>query len=306
LGTGGGLFTAERRDQLHVRTQMRDHRHTPSLPAPAFAFGRQIAHVGDDLTRPPRPALIAVTHAGHQQSAFGNVGRRHPTDQWHQQDRVPVGTPPQAEAVLFVANEPAALAGLERAPTQGRVRRGVSAGVFFLKPLQAASKSVASISATDVSQPAARSTKGWRRWSLIARKPETPTRSRNWWSTATWGTPWRRASRAKARHAGWSGSMASNRLKKRAGVSRASKWTRHSWAALKVGRGPRAGRTFQCSLIKASGMCGSKQAKSSLVPVTGSGVFMPKDTTGLCATCPLQVAVRDFQPQPSSFQSLTE
>lgn len=55
--------------------------------------------------------------------------------------------PPQTEAVLFVADEPAALAGLERASAQGRMGCGVSAGVFFLKPLHAAGKSVASMRA---------------------------------------------------------------------------------------------------------------------------------------------------------------
>jgi hypothetical protein len=33
--------------------------------------------------------------------------------------------------MFFVADEPAALAGLERAPAQRRVRGGVVAGIFF-------------------------------------------------------------------------------------------------------------------------------------------------------------------------------
>ena len=131
LGAGGFLFTQKRRDQFHVRTQMRNHRDAPLLPASPFAFGRQIAHVRHDLTRPPRPALITVMQAGHQQPTLGNIGGRYPTDQRHEQDCVLVRTPPQAEAVLLVADKPAALTGLERAPTKGRMDGGVSAGVFF-------------------------------------------------------------------------------------------------------------------------------------------------------------------------------
>ena len=167
------------RDQFHVRTQMRHDGHAPAFPAPAFAFGRQVAHVGHDLARPPRPALVAIMETGHEQPTLGNIGRRNPTDQGHEQDRRRILAPPQAEAVLFVADEPTALAGLERAPAQSRVLGSVSAGVFFLKPLHAAGRSVASISAVAFSQRLAVWIKGWRITSLICRSPMPPTRSRN-------------------------------------------------------------------------------------------------------------------------------
>ena len=212
LGTGDGSFTEERGDHLHVRTQMRQHGDVPLLPAPAFAFGRQIAHVGDDLARPPRPTLITVMDAGHQQSPLGNIGGSHPTDQRHQQDRLPAGPPPQTEAVLLVADETAALAGLERAPAQGRVGRRVSGRVFFLKLLQAAGRSVASMRAVAFSHRAAVWINGWSSTSLICRNPWTPTRARNALRRRTSGPSWRWRSRTKERQAGCSRSKLPSKL----------------------------------------------------------------------------------------------
>jgi len=220
---------------------MRDHRDAPLLPASAFAFGRQIAHVRDDLTRPPRPALVTVMQAGHQQPALGNIGGCHPTDQRHEQDRVLVRTPPQAEAVLLVADKPAALAGLERAPTEGRMGGGVSAGVFFLKPLLAAGRSVASMRAVAFSQSEAIWISGWSNTSLICRNPRTPTRARNAWRMRTSGTSWRCRSRAKARQAHCSESKTQSKLSEWTCVSKASRCTRQSCAALNCQRGPPTG-----------------------------------------------------------------
>ncbi len=268
----------EGRHQFHVGAQMRHDSHAPAFPTQAFALGRQVAHVGDHLARPPRPALITIMETGHEQTALGNIGGRNPTDQWHEQDRRPILTPPQPEAVLFVADEPTALAGLERAPTQCRVSGRVSAGVFFLKPLHAAGRSVASMSAVAFSQRAAVWINGCRIASLIRRSPITPRWKRNALRMRTSGTRWRWRSRAKPRQARCSGSIAVSRLSECTGVSSANKCTRQSWAALNRQRGPRTGRALQCWLMKSSGTYGSKMSSKRLVPVTGRFFMQPKAT----------------------------
>ncbi len=258
-------FADEGRNQFHVGAQMGHDGHAPAFPTPAFAFGRQIAHVGDDLARPPRPAPITILETGHEQTTLGNIGRRNPTDQGQEQNRLRVLTPPQAEAMFFVADEPTALAGLERASAQCRVLGRVSAGVFFLKPLHAAGRSVASMSAVAFSQRAAVWIKGWRIVSLICRNPVTPRWRRKAFRMRASGTQWRWRSRAKPRQARCSGSSA-------------NKCTRQSCAALNCQRGPRTGRALQCWLMKSSGTYGSRMSSKRLVPVTGRLFIQPKAT----------------------------
>lgn len=278
VGASGFSLAHEGRGQLHVRAQMGDDGHMPALPTSAFALRRQIAHVRDYVTRPPRPALITILETGHQQAAFGNIGWRDPTDQRHQQDRRRVLTPPQAEAVLLVTDEPAALASLERASAQRRVLGGVGAGVFFLNPLHAAGRSVASMSAMVFSQRAAIGIKGWRIASLICRSPITPTWRRKALRMRTSGTRCRWRNRAKARQARCSGSIVESRLSECTGVSSASRCTRQSWAALNCQCGPRAGRRLQWWLMKSSGTYGSSKSSKQPVPVSGR-LFMGPEAT---------------------------
>jgi len=69
--------------------------------------------------------------AGQEQAALGNIGWRHPTDQRQQGHRGMPRGQPQPQRVLLVADEPAALSGLERASAQGRMPGGVGGGTFF-------------------------------------------------------------------------------------------------------------------------------------------------------------------------------
>jgi NADPH-dependent ferric siderophore reductase len=77
------------------------------------------------------------------------MGQRNPTEQRQQEHPDQVMVQPQAQSVLLVTDEAAALPGLERALAQRGVRGGVLAGAFLLKPTQAAGRSVASINPTD-------------------------------------------------------------------------------------------------------------------------------------------------------------
>ena len=262
-------FAHKGRDQFHVRAQVRHDGHAPAFPTHPFALGRQIAHVGDHLPGPPRPAPVAVMETGHEQPAFGNIGRRDPTDQRHQQYRWRIFPPPQTKAVLLVTDKPAALTGFEGASAQRSAAGGVSGGVFFLKPLQAAGKSVASIRAVAFDQSAAVWISGWRIASLICRNPMTPTRSRKALRMRTSGVRWRWRKRAKSRHPRCSGNNWVNRLSECTGVNSGSRCTRQSWAALNCQRGPRTGRAFQWALMKSSGMKGSSRSSNWLEPVTG-------------------------------------
>jgi hypothetical protein len=273
------------RHQIHVGLQFGHYRHPPIFPTSGFGFSRQIAHIRHDNRRPPRPAPLAVTQAGHQESALRNIGRSGPTHQRHQHYCWGVFTPPQPECVLLVAHKATALPGLERATSQRCPMGGVALGFFFLKPPHDAGKSVASMRATAWDQPAARSIKGSRNWSLIALKPATPARARNSLSMRTSGPRCRWDSRPNSRQARCSGSRAVNWLKEWVGVSTASRWTRHNCAALKVRCGPRLARWFQCWLIKSSGTYGSTSVRNCAVPVSGSAEFMAQQATPLNSTC---------------------
>ena len=176
---------------------------------------------------------------------------------------------PEPQRVFLVADVPAALTGLERAPTEGRMGGGVSAGVFFLKPLQAAGRSVASMRAVAFSQSEAIWISGWSNTSWICRNPRTPTRARNAWRMRTSGTSWRCRNRAKERQARCSESKVQSKLSEWTGVSNASRCVRQSCAALNCQRGPRTGRRFHRSLMQSSGMYGSNRSSNWLEPVTG-------------------------------------
>jgi hypothetical protein len=248
--------------------------------------------------------LFAVMQAGDQQAPFGNIGRSDPTDQRQQQNGALMRTPPQPEGVLLVTDKPAALAGLERASAQGRAGRCVSARVFFLKPLQDAGRSVASMRAVAPSQSAAVWTSGSSSTSLICRSPSTPVRTRNAWRMRTSGTWCRWRSRAKERQARCSGSMATKRLNECTGVSSVSRCTRQSCAALNDQRGPRSGRAFHCSLINWSGTYGSSNASKSEVPVNGSE-FMPLQTTHSGSLRPTFPSSHSISSQPTVLEPLT-
>ncbi len=136
------------RYQIHVALQFGHYCHPPTLPTSGFGFSSQIAHISNDNRRPPRPASLAITQAGHKESALRNIGRSSPTHQRHQHYSLGVLTPPQPQCVLLVADKATALPSLERTTTQRGTRGRVTLGFFFLKPPHDAGKSVASISAT--------------------------------------------------------------------------------------------------------------------------------------------------------------
>ncbi len=76
-----------RRQEFHVRTQFGHDDGLPLFARGLLAFGGQIAHVGDDHSRPPTQVPRTPSQAGHQQSALGHVGWRQPADQRHQRHR---------------------------------------------------------------------------------------------------------------------------------------------------------------------------------------------------------------------------
>src|ERR1700683_3517361 len=267
------------RNQPHVRTQSGQHGNIPTSSTKRFEFGGHIAHIRHDDFGPPLPSALTVMQAGRQQSALEKVGRRDPTHQGHQQNRRLMLAPPQSQCVFFVTHIPATLAGLERALSHAGAMGGISFGLFFLKPSHAASKSVASINATAWGQRAARWIKVPCNWLLIRRKPPTPTSARNWWSMRASGIRSRWDKRANERQARCSASKVNTWLIEWAGVRTVNKCVRHSWAAPKDRRGPRAGRTFQCSLIKLSGIKGSTSVNNAAVPVIGSFDFIAGQPT---------------------------
>jgi hypothetical protein len=213
--------------------------------------------------------------------------------------------PPQSEGVFFVADEAATLAAFEGAASQSGSGGRVGAGFFFLKPLQEAGKSVASIKATALSQRVAVWISGARSASLIWRNPMTPTRSRKALRIRASGTSCLCRNRAKERQARCSGSMATSKLSECTGVKRAKRCTRQSWAALKCQRGPRAGRWFQWSLMKSSGIYGSSMVSNWLVPVSGS-VFMVKEATHLKPLRLAFCAQHGFSSYKPEYQLLTQ
>lgn len=199
----------------------------------SFEFCRYITHVGHDDLGPPLPSPSAVIQAGYEQSAIIVIGWRNPTHQRYQQYPSRVLTPPQSQRMFLIAHIPPALAGFKGALPHAGAMGCISLGFFFLKPSQAASKSVASMSATAFFQPEACPIKLVRSWSLIWRSPPTPTSVRNSCSIRALGIRSRWARRAKARQARCSLNKVSTSLRRWAGVSTVNKCVRHNWAALK-------------------------------------------------------------------------
>jgi hypothetical protein len=75
---------------------------------------------------------------------------------------------------------------------------------------------------------------GRNRWALIARNLIKSSRSRNWCNIFASGSERLFAKKAKSRHARFSASNSTSRLKEWAGVNRLSKSTRNSWAGEKA------------------------------------------------------------------------
>ncbi len=117
--------------QFHVTPQLGQDSHLPTLPTLLFGCRRQIPHVRHDQRRTPIPLLLAMVQAGNQQPALGKVGRRHPTDERHQLNSDSITVQPEAEGVLFKADETSALSHLEGSSTQGRACGRVLPGGFF-------------------------------------------------------------------------------------------------------------------------------------------------------------------------------
>jgi hypothetical protein len=105
----------ERSDQVHILFESRDDGHLPVFPHRSFGGSINIAHVADDEIRAPLPTAPAVRHTGAKKTAFAQIGRGRPTDQWHQQHPTLIAPQPQPEGVLLVADKETALARLERA-----------------------------------------------------------------------------------------------------------------------------------------------------------------------------------------------
>ena len=121
----------QRRHHVHIGAHVREHGHVPPLPANPLGLGSQISHVRHDMGGPPRPTPSAIGQTGKQQSTFGNIGWRCPTDQRHQQHAPFIARKPEPKRVLLVADEPLTLSALERACAQRRPMGGVEAGTFF-------------------------------------------------------------------------------------------------------------------------------------------------------------------------------
>jgi len=148
LGTLHLLRTDIGGHDRHVLPQLRHHRCLPLGACGSFVRRREITHICHHDPRPPSQVVFAPTQAGQQQRRIRQIGGHDPTDQGQQRYRRMNRRQPQAQRVFFVADEPTALTTLKSAPSQGRALCGIGSSLFFLKPSQAAGKSVASISAT--------------------------------------------------------------------------------------------------------------------------------------------------------------
>jgi hypothetical protein len=168
------------------------------------------------------------------------------------------------------------------------------AGPLFLCPEQAASKSVASISATESRPLNVRGNSGSNRRSLIRRSPVTPTRWRKSFNIHTSGTAWRLAKWANWRQAFCSGNIWTNRLNECTGVSKPSRCRRHNWAGRSRARRPRPPAGGNSSLMKASGMWGDSSESSAAVPVWDSREFMRQRTTQKLRLRPMKSAFSQF------------
>jgi hypothetical protein len=263
------LATFKRGNQKHILLQARHHRDVPGFAKLLFGARLNVAHIRHDDVRVPVPAALAVNHTRLEKAAFAIIGGRNPGDQRHQQDSPPILPQPQPERVLLITDKETALPAFERSSSKRGSQRRILSGCFFLCPEQAASKSVASIRATDTPWPASLGSKGSKSRSLIWRNPLTPTRSRNWLSIQTSGMAWRLERWAKRRQARCSASSRTNWLKECTGVKTLNRWMRYSWAGLNCCRRPRSlGRGIK-SLMKVSGTYVERSVKSWAVPVAG-------------------------------------
>jgi hypothetical protein len=263
------LAAFKRGNQKHVLLQARHHRDAPGFAKLPFGARLNVAHIRHDDVRVPVPAALAVNHTGLEKAAFAMIGRRNPSDQRHQQDSPPILPQPEPERVLLITDKETALSAFERSSSQRGSQRRVLSGCFFLWPEQAASKSVASIRATDTPWPALLGNKGSKSRSLIWCNPSTPARSRNWLSIQTSGMAWRLERWAKRRQARCSASIRTNWLKECTGVKTLNRWMRYNWAGLNCCRRPRSLRRGIRLLMKLSGTYGDRRVKSWAVPVAG-------------------------------------
>src|SRR6266516_1987509 len=110
---------------------MREDRNMPALSALAFDIGGQITHIGDHIPWPPGPPALASLQAGGQKLPFGNIGRSHPTDQWHEQYAASILRKPESQAMFFVTDKPRALSSLEAAYSLGCAISRILCGAFF-------------------------------------------------------------------------------------------------------------------------------------------------------------------------------
>ena len=286
-----------RRRQLCVGVQSGDHRHIKIFSAFGLESSTHVAHVCHHNFWPPAPTSPAINQTRNQQRTLENIGRCDPTHQRHQPHRRSMLPPPQPQCMFFVPHVPATLTRFVRAHPHGCTLRRVGLRLFFLKPSQAASKSVASIKATACAQPDACLMNWPRNWSLIFRSPATPARARNSLSIRTSGTRCRCDNLANVRQARCSGKSAINWLSECTGVKTASKCVRHNCAALKYRRGPRAERGLTCWLIKLSGTNGSKILNSSAAPVIGNFAFIGPEPILRNDMCLRIVVSNKFLPQ---------
>ena len=263
------LATFKRRNQKHILLQARHHRDGPGFAKLPFGGRLNVAHIRHNDVRVPVPSALAVNHTRLEKAAFAIIGGGNPGDQRHQQDPPPILPQPELQGVLLIADKATALSAFERSPSQRGSRSRILSGCFFLCPEQAASKSVASIRATDTPWPALWGNKGSKSRSLIWRNPLTPTCSRNWLSIQTSGMAWRLERWAKRRQPRCSASSRTNWLKECTGVKTLNRWMRYNWAGLNCCRRPRSLWRGIKSLMKGSGTYGERSVKSWAVPVAG-------------------------------------
>src|SRR5437764_1460052 len=108
LATSDLMLAQKRFDQLHACAQMRQDRNMPALSALALDIGWKVTHIGDHIPWPPGPPALASLQAGRQKLPFGNIGRSHPNDQWHQQYAASILRKPESQAMFFVTDKPRA------------------------------------------------------------------------------------------------------------------------------------------------------------------------------------------------------
>lgn len=141
--------------------------------------------------------------------------------------------------------------------------------LFFLSRVRAG-RSVASIRPTVLSHNGAMAKTCCTRWSLIKRKPPTPTRLLNWCSIRTSGTDRSLRKCAKRRNARCSPKERCTALKLRPPLSTLNRCVRQSCAARKHNRGPGwCVAIGQRELIKSSGTNSVNISSKATEPTAG-------------------------------------